>query len=106
MVRLAKDVGGLSRWKTALALAVMSGFIATHSHAADQDGCWSGYHPDGGSCVDLDSDFDGHRQHMKFSNRCDQRIYLTWCTEEECGTEALRPGQWKSKYAYTISWLS
>ena len=78
-------------------LALLS---AGHSQAADLDGCWSGYHEDGGSCVELASENLGSRIHLSLKNRCDQRLYLTWCAGDKCGSESLRPNQTMNKYVY------
>jgi hypothetical protein len=67
----------------------------------DNDGCWDGYHEDGGSCVEMVTDDSGNRLELTFTNRCDDRLYLTWCVSEKCGTDGLRGGQSKRKKVYS-----
>ena len=81
-------------------LIITSALCPPAAQAADPDGCWTGDHTDGGSCVELASENLGSRIRLNLKNRCDQRLYLTWCAGDKCGSEALRPKQTMNKYIY------
>lgn len=87
----------------ALAMLLIAGLFSSAAFAVDTDGdgCWDGYHPDGGSCIEFDHTQSGSRMQLSFSNRCDGRLFMTWCVEAKCATGALRAGQSMTKYVYT-----
>lgn len=86
---------------SSFALALLTISISLGASEADSDGCWSGKASDGGSCVELKSEYDGSRQKIAISNRCRDRLVVAWCGQDECGTEALRGGQRISRYVYS-----